>query len=344
MAHIAARAANADAGRADLSEDIADLRQSGLLQALTAPNNPEVYVTILRRIGRANLSVGRLAEGHMNALRLVTLYGDDEQRRCHGAQACEGMLYGVWGAERSRPARIVMAEGRRAVLSGTKCFASGLGLVGQAIVSLSDEAGTRLVLIPATDPARADASGWNTSGMRATASGNFQLDGLEGEFLGRPGDYEIEPHFQGGVWRYAALHVGGLEAMAEAVRVAIAQDRRETQLHRLARLVARAHAARLMVEAAAGAVETRGAGQEAVALSLLAREMVEQACLEGIALVDRALGTRSFATGTAVERIRRDLGFFLRQADLDGKLSQAAHALCDSGAPVGEIWSGKETS
>jgi hypothetical protein len=338
LARVAARAAAADEGRADLSEDIADLRRSGLLDALVHPAGPRAAATTLRRIGRASLSAGRLVEGHMNALGLIALYGDAEQRRGHAARAAEGVLYGVWGAERDRPARIVSTDGRRALLSGTKCFASGLGLVGQAIISVGGEEGTRLVLIDTTDPDRADASGWNTSGMRATASGNFQLDGLEGRLLGQPGDYEIEPHFQGGVWRYAALHVGGLEAMAEAARETVARDRREAQLHRLARLVARAHAARLIVEAAAEAVEVPDAGPEAVALSLLARETVEQACLEGMAMVDRAIGTRSFATGTAVERIRRDLGFFLRQADLDGKLSQAGRALCDAAGPVGEIW------
>lgn len=338
LARIAARAAEADAGRADLSGDIADLRRSGLLDALVNPASPRDAVTTLRRIGRASLSVGRLAEGHMNALRLVALYGGDAQRARHAARAADRVLYGVWGAEREQPARILTCDDHRATLAGTKSFASGLGLVGQAILTVGGAEGTRLVVVAVDDPGRGDASGWNMSGMRATASGTFRLDGLEGELLGRPGDYETEPHFQGGVWRYAALHVGGLEAMAEAARQTVTRDRREAQLHRLARLVARAHAARLMVEAAAEATEASGAGAQAVALSLLAREAVEEACLAGIATVDRVLGTRSFAVGATVERVRRDLGLFLRQADLDGKLMMAGHAICDAEAPVGETW------
>ncbi|PZQ46517.1 MAG: cyclic nucleotide-binding protein [Rhodovulum sulfidophilum] len=338
LARVAARAAAADAGERDLSEDIADLRRCGLLDRLSHPSDPKAAVTLLRRLGRANLSVGRLAEGHMNALRLIALYGDADQRRRHRADAAKGVLYGVWGADDERPARIEKMEGRRVVLAGGKRFASGLGLVDRSIVSVGGLDGTRLAVVAATDGTRADAGAWRMSGMRATASGTFNLDGLEGELLGAPGDYETEPRFEGGVWRYAALHVGALEAMAEAARQAIRKDQREAQLRRLARLVASAHAARLMVEAAAAAVEAEDARPETVALSLLAREFVETSCLEGIAMVDRALGTRAFATGAAVERIRRDLQLFLRQADLDGKLVRAGALVCQANAPIGEAW------
>lgn len=335
MARIAARAADADAGRRDLTDDMVDLRDAGLLDALSHPDDPVAAATLLRRIGRANLSVGRLAEGHMNALALIRLYGTAEQRERHRPS---GPLLGVWGADGDPPARVAGREGGQVVLAGGKRFASGLGIVGTAVVTVPAEGGTQLVLIDATDPARADASGWQTSGMRATASGHFRLDGLTGDPLGAPGDYEREPHFEGGVWRYAALHVGGLEAIAEAVRQATIAHASEAQLHRLARLVAMTHAARLMVEAAAEACAATGAGETAVALSLAAREQVEEACLRGIALADRALGTRSFATGATVERVRRDLGFFLRQANLDGKLERTGRAICDAPAPVGEIW------
>ncbi len=336
LARVAARAAAADAGERDLSEDIADLRRCGLLDRLSHPSDPKAAVTLLRRLGRANLSVGRLAEGHMNALRLIALYGDAEQCRRHRANAAKGVLYGVWGADGEQPARISKMGGRRVVLTGGKRFASGLGLVGRSIVSVGRLDGTRLAVVSTTDGTRADAGAWQMSGMRATVSGTFNLDALEAELLGAPGDYETEPHFEGGVWRYAALHVGGLEAMAEAARQAIRRDQREAQLCRLARLAANAHAARLMVEAAAVAVEAADARPDTVALSLLAREFVETSCLEGIAMVDRALGTRAFATGAPVERIRRDLQLFLRQADLDGKLARAGALVCQAHVPIGE--------
>ncbi|SHJ25740.1 hypothetical protein [Wenxinia saemankumensis] len=334
--NIRARALAADEGRADLSQDISDLRACGLLDALAEPGDPLWQATWLRRIGRASLSVGRLVEGHMNAVALIRLYASCPRKHALLAQ-CRWALHGVWGAEREDPATIREAFDGRLTLSGTKSFASGLGLVGTAIVTVGGADGTRLALVPASDPSRADISGWAVPGMRATASGTFGLDGLEGEELGRAGDYEREPHFQGGVWRYAALQVGGLEALVEAARQAVRRDPTEARLHRLARLAARTHAARLMVEAAARATAGPRAGEAEVSLALLARESVEEACLTGMGEVERLLGTRAFVEGTEVERVRRDLAFFLRQADLDGKLTRAGQAVCAGGA-IGETW------
>lgn len=336
LAAIAARAqaTDAEAGTqiGGLGPDLALLASSGILAGLTLRNaDPRVQATLLRRIGRANLSVGRLAEGHMNALRLVSLYGDAAQCRRHFAAAARGAIYGVWGADDTRPLGIASILANRVRLSGRKRYASGLGVVGCAVATVASARGAQLVLAPTDDPTRADASSWRTSGMRATASGTYDFDGVEAELVGRAGDYEREPYFEGGVWRYAALHVGGLEALAEEVRAVVAAQgdaAGETQLHRVARMAILAHGARLMVEDAAARVEAPGAGIEATALSLAAREAVETACLDGIALADRALGARSFSQGAPAERIRRDLGFFLRQANLDGKLALSGRTLC----------------
>lgn len=342
LAEIAAHAAEADAGARDLCADMALLVRHGLLDRLVSTAvDPRESVTLLRRIGRASLSVGRLAEGHMNALRLVQLYGSDSQRRRVWAAARAGTIHGVWGADGSPGVTLAMRIGSRGRLAGRKRFCSGLGVVGAVVLTARTEQGTQLVLANSGDPHRADASSWQVSGMRATASGSYDFDGLEAETLGAPGDYEREPHFQGGVWRYAALHVGGLEALAEAVRAVVA-DRgdaaSEAQLHRVARIATLAHGARLLVDDAARQVEAPGAVEAAVALSLAAREAVEQACLDGIAIADRALGTRAFAEPSLPDRVRRDLSFFLRQADLDGKLTQVGRSLCSAARPVGEVW------
>ncbi|MCB1461153.1 MAG: hypothetical protein KDJ90_01710 [Nitratireductor sp.] len=342
FARIASNAADADAGRRDLAPDMALLSASGELSRLCHPDiGPKEAVTLLRRIGRANLSVGRLTEGHMNAVRLITLYGSPDQRRLCKAEAAAGAIFGVWGADGPTPVRVVGAVGERFRLAGSKRFASGLGVVSRAVVTAGTPKGTQLVFAHVDENARADESGWDTSGMRATASGTYDFEGVQAIGIGKPGDYEREPHFQGGVWRYAALHVGGLEALAEAVRKGVASfgdSAGEAQLHRVARIASLAHGARLIIEDAAAQVEAAGADHVAVALSLAAREAVEDACLNGMAIADRALGTRSFSTGQAVERIRRDLSFFLRQADLDGKLQQVARTLCRMDTPVGEFW------
>ena len=69
---------------------------------------------------------------------------------------------------------------------------------------------------------------------------------------------------------------------------------------------------------AAGDVERPDAGPEATQISILARLKVSEEAARIIALVDEALGAASFATAHPAERVRRDLQFYMRQANPDG--------------------------
>ena len=97
FATIAAGAAEADASHRDLSADMVLLATSGILRRLYAEADPADHVGLLRRIGAASLPVGRLAEGHMNAMRLIAIYGMPAKRRAHAAEALHGRVCGVWG-------------------------------------------------------------------------------------------------------------------------------------------------------------------------------------------------------------------------------------------------------
>ncbi len=350
LAEVARRAAAADACAEDLGPSLAALRQAGLFDILAAYADPVPgdrvvgeIVTLLRRIGRANLSVGRLVEGHLNAHRLVALYATPAQRASVEAAVADGALLGVWGADGDPPFSIA-DQGGSIALSGTKRFASGLGLVSPAVVSARTKDGPQLLLVPSSESERMDPSAWTTSGMKATVSGTYDFDGMvigTDAHLGRPGDYVREPHFEGGVWRYAALHVGGMEALAEAARRhavegGFADD--PLTAARLADLAIACETGRLWVEASAARVEEAGAGESEVAHVLLAREAVERACLSAIETVDRLIGAASFFDGHPAERIRRDLSFFLRQANLDGKRAKAARSVAGSDKPLGEMW------
>jgi len=350
LAEVARRAPHADAGSEDLGPSLDALRAAGLFRALAAYAEPapgeqviDGIVTLLRRIGRANLSVGRLVEGHLNAHRLVALYGTTAQRASVDAAIADGALLGVWGADGAPPVSFDV-QGDRLVLIGGKRFASGLGLVSPAVISVRTDAGPQLLLVPSRATERMDPTAWATTGMKATLSGTFDFDGMTvgaDALLGQPGDYGREPHFEGGVWRYAALHVGGMEALAEAARRhavdgGFADD--PLAAARLADLALACETGRLWVERAAFRVEADGAGETDVAYVLLAREAVERACLTVIETVDRLIGAASFFEGHPVERIRRDLSFFLRQANLDGKRAKAARSVAGSDAPVGDMW------
>src|SRR5277367_39051 len=102
-------AARAFASGADCDEDgsypaaeVAALHEGGMLTASLpveyggAGMGASVWCGILRQIGSGSLPLGRLFEGHVNAIRLVVRYGGREQILLVASEAAEGRLFGVW--------------------------------------------------------------------------------------------------------------------------------------------------------------------------------------------------------------------------------------------------------
>ena len=350
-------------GEADPAAAFARLASMGALRAVvperdggcglgTEPAATPALATILRRLGRADLALARLFEGHVNAMRLVETHAAPAVLRRVRREVAEGAVLGVWGADGPEPLRFVERPRGVRRLQGTKRYASGLGLVTHAIVTATAraDASPRMLLVEAGDPARHGPGAWTASAMRATRSGVFDATGLEAgceAVVGEPGALMIEPHFEGGIWRYCAAHVGGAEALAGAVRDALGASGRlrdPLQRARLGHALAMLEAARCTVEAAASAVEGSAGGpperiERAVARALLAREAVEALCVEVLALAEKALGMAAQDVAGPVDRIRRDLSLYLRQAAPDAKLDRAVATLCDDEPPeVGEAW------
>lgn len=324
------------------AELVGALDRCGLLQACVPkgsggeglahhPDPPEPLLDALVAVGRGDLSAGRLFEGHVNALKLIAIYGTVEQQQALFAEALTGRLFGVWGADAGPPARIECAGPGRWRLEGRKRFASGLGVIGVALMTAADDAGRpQLVALSATRlQGRTETASWSVSGMRATRSGSCRLDGLmlgEEAILGRPGDYHREPHFQGGVWRYAAVQLGGLYSLIRATTAQLeARGQAEAPLQslRLRRMLVAAEGARLWLRQAARAVEHPRSTARCVPDAVLARLHVAEQAVQVLALADEALGAASFDLSHPAERVRRDLQFYLRQANPDG-LGQAA--------------------
>lgn len=341
---IAARAAKADHDHGDLGPDIDDLRAHGWLVAClprsaggadwgTGPGGTDDAFCALRAVGRANLSVARLFEGHMNAAKLVALYAGDRLREETFSVVHDGALLGVWGAD--DPAAPLALDPASNRLRGAKRFASGLGLVDRAIVSVAGEGGPQLLVLSTDDDRRADASEWRMGGMRATKSGRYDFDGVPIEphqRLGRPGDYLREPFFEGGIWRYCAAHLGGAEALYRTMRAELIERGRADDPHQQRRLTDAAIAtetARLWIQRAAYAVEADRAAQQTATLSLLAREVTERSCRSVLENVEQALGMGAHIAGSPVERISRDLALFLCQAAPDAKRARAARTLIE---------------
>lgn len=291
----------------------------------------------LRLVGRADLSLGRIYEGHVNALKLFAWYGSPEQLERLSIDLDAGRMFGVWATE-PPPGVALEADPFGSRLSGSKRFATGAGRLDYALVTARPSSGERrLVIVPANQQERADISGWRVRGMRATISGIYDLTGfrpLDRDLLGAPGEYDLEPRFTAGAWRFLAVQLGGVEALLSETRAAMSDAARADPLQRakFADAVAATRGAGLWVREAAD----RAASDhpDAKPFVLLARGVIERAALDVMEIAARIVGTRSAADGTRIDKIIRDLSLYLRQAGPDYARDEAAKAFLER-----DVWS-----
>ncbi len=322
------------------------LARIGLLRAFASPalggelfDSAADYVDMLfdslRLIGCASLSLGRLFEGHVNAILLIDRYGSGLQRRWLLEQLSKNSLFGVWNTE-SQPG-VHLVRDRPWRLEGLKSYASGAGSLDHAVITARlPEGGKQMLIVPLSEQReRADPASWRVSGMRATVSGTHDFSGLatdEGAFLGKPGDYETEPMFTAGAWRFTAVQLGGIEALVSLLREHLRVGTSASDpIHRarFANAVAMERTAFLWVREAARRTELLRSSN-AVPFVLMTRGVVEDAALAVIEVVQRSVGTRAFFLGNPIDRIMRDLQLYLRQPVPDQARDRAATAWLDA--------------
>lgn len=333
--------------------EIAELHRSGLLKA----SLPRAFggeepgwvdlAEILRRIGAGSLPLGRLYEGHVNALGLILRYGTHKQIEMIAAEVHRGQLFGVWNTDDAAGLHLRREHGRYQ-LEGRKILASGAGRIARPLVTATDDEGRRLMVAPRLDDAHpGDLSQWTALGMRASATGAVDFTGLSvgpEDIIGADGDYERQPFFSAGAWRFCAVHQGGMQKLFELLRQHLTRTGRGGDPHQAARLGEAAIAvetARLWVEQAAKIAEEsdgRRAPELMVAYVNLARLAVERAGLTLMELVQRSVGLQSFMRPNPIERISRDLATYLRQPGPDRALTNAAAWVLTQEGKTLDLW------
>ena len=301
-------------------------------------------VQVLRLIGGGDLSVGRLYEGHVNAVALVQRYGTPEQLAALAGAVQGGALSGVWNAEGALPATLVRhGDGWR--LGGQKILASGVGSVTRPVIPVTRGDATVMVIPHLAAGERADLSRWTAQGMRSTATGTVDLEGLDVEaedIIGGDDDYRRQPNFFGGAWRFCAVQLGAVERLLDLYRadlVRLGRGGDPYQRERIAACTVAAETAALWVTQAARMVaDDARPTPEILAYVGLTRGVTERAGLDVMEAVHRGLGLNSFMRPHAVERVARDLSTYLRQPAPDGAMADAAATVLASTSPARILW------
>ena len=347
LALAAAEAERLDATGTFPTAALDGLREAG---ALAAPLRPELgglglgtiaagtggIVALLRALGRTNLALGRVLEGHVNALRLINRYGAPAQRRQAAADAIDGHLFAIWAAE-APATRVVLDRGR---LAGRKAFASGVGFVTRPLITLEVPGEGECMALVAFAPGQGrDGPPFDLHGMRAAATAAVDFTGIPlppEARIGAPGDYMRQPEISLGAWRALAVMLGGLDALVAAFAADLRPRGRADDPHQRARLgralIAQETASRWVLRSAALA-EADAPDEDAANYVKLARVAFEQACSEAMEHARRALGIAALVRPHPVERLCRDLTTYLRQPAMDTVLDEAAAHFIDRPLP-----------
>ena len=279
--------------------------------------------------GRSNLALGRLIEGHVDAMQIITRYGNHAQRSALQENKNHN-LYGVWNAgDYSGP--LILQDGK---LSGGKLFASGFGILTHALVTANcaDEPAPQLVLLP-LDHIRTECEDgwWDVTGMQQSSSHRVSWDAATiplNWHVGAPGDYETQPWFSAGALRFVAVQVGGIAAVADTVITHLNTLGRSDDPHQQARLGTLhglLQSCRDSVRAAAHAAfaETEEAFRARIA-SL--RCFVSDSAERAIILAERCVGVQSGFRSCPVSRSISDLRVYIRQPGPDAQRVLAGKA------------------
>lgn len=294
----------------------------------------EDLLWLLAATGRGDLNVGRILEGHVNALFLIRRFGTPEQRRLYGEIADQGGLFGVWNTD--LPGAPLRLEGDRLV--GKKSFSTGVDGLSHAIVTIASDQGREMLMVPLGDFG-IDRSWWRPLGMRASGSHvvdftDFKIGDEHG--LGPADAYVRQPWFSAGAMRFAAVQVGGMHAILDIATDhlnGIGRAADPYQRHRLGRMATAVETGYGWLRRAAegwSRAETddgEGTADEAVATVNAARGAVEIAALAVLELAERGVGAGGMIAPHPLERHIRDLRTYLRQPNPDGALAALGEAV-----------------
>ncbi len=323
-------------------------------------NSNVMYETLmlLKHIGRGNLAVGRVYEGHINALQLIQTLGTKEQIEAYARDARNGKIFGVWNAEANDGVKVIPLDNCRYRLEGAKTFCSGAGYVDRPFVNgVLPDGGWQMCIVPMEKVKTvSDESWWQPPGMKATASYKIDFTGVElsqTDLIAQPGDYYRQPWLTAGVIRFAAVQLGGAEAIFDATREFLRLLQRTEdayQKQRLGKMAIAIESGNLWLKGAADKIAAYAPvfgdyatvknpqANQLVAYTNMVRTAIEQICIDIMQLCERCVGTRGLLPPHPMERLIRDLTLYLRQPAFDIAVVNPGEFAANETLSVHSLW------
>ncbi len=201
-----------------------------------------------------------------------------------------------------------------------------------------------------------DANWWEPMGMRATASYKIDFSGVEldeSALIGKPGDYYRQPWLSAGVIRFAAVQLGGAEALFDETRKYLQKldyTNDPYQKERIGKMAIAIETGNLWLRGASDLVagyapifggyptRTYPNADQLVAYTNMVRTAIEQICIDVMQHCERCVGTRGLLPPSPIERIIRDLTLYLRQPAFDAALSSAGQYALSQTKQAHTLW------
>ncbi|MGI4727012.1 MAG: acyl-CoA dehydrogenase family protein [Janthinobacterium lividum] len=324
-------------------QEFAWMAEAGLFsytipEAENIPIKTASILQLLKKAGSANLAVGRVYEGHVNALQLIDLYGNEQQKiHWYNEVNSAKKLFSVWNTQADDGIKIHDLGDGFFRLEGSKTFCSGSGWINRPLITgemiSADKRGWQMCIIPTENvkTISIDQSFWKPFGMRASASFKMDFTGLkiqEKDLLGKPNDYYRQPYFSGGSIRFAAVQLGGAEAIfSETQRFLQVLGRTEDafQRARIAEMAYLIESGNLWLNQAGNNMDLwlkePNSAEKIISYAGMQRTFVAEICTRIIHLSEQCVGARGLMRANPLERIIRDLTFYLRQPAPDATLT-----------------------
>jgi hypothetical protein len=263
----------------------------------------------LRALGRVDLVLARLVEGHVDAVAILAELG--------GAVVRPDELWGVWAAvPNSLAAR---KQDGHWLVNGTKPWCSGAGTCTRALVTKAGPDGPRLFAVDVADTQPVPNT-WPATGMAGSDSRTVQFDAVHATPVGGPGAYTSRPGFWHGGVGVAACWLGGAYLVARPLLAKATSDDPHVLAH-LGAVDAALASGDAMLATAAAQIDA-APSRNAQRLALQVRAVAESVATAVADHVGRALGAGPLCQDAAHGRNIADLLVYVRQSHAERDLAQ----------------------